>query len=61
MAAVYEAKLTQDNGTCYSRKFEDYDAMCRWIAAEPDAGIVAWADSEPIDQAELQADVQMYQ
>ena len=59
--AVYEAKLTQENGICYSRKFDDYNAMCRWIAREPAAGMMAWEDSEPMDQAQIQTDVAMYQ
>ena len=45
---MYEIKLTQENGWCYSSKFDDYDSMVQWIAGEPDAGIMVWEDSEDI-------------
>ena len=60
---MYEVKLTQENGTCYSRKFDDYDEMVRWIAGEPEAGILVWEDSEDIGTerfTQLQDDVQAY-
>jgi hypothetical protein len=61
---MYECKLTQDNGTCYSRKFADYDAMVRWIASEPEAGIMVWEDDEDIGTErfiQLQRDVEALQ
>lgn len=60
---MFEVKLTQENGTCYSSKFDDYDAMVAWIAGEPDAGIMAWEDSEDIGTSrliQLQQDVEAH-
>ena len=45
---MFDIKLTQDNGTCYSTKVETYDEAVRWIAGEPEAGIMIWEDGEDI-------------
>jgi hypothetical protein len=58
---MFDVTLTQDNGTCTSGKFATYEAMVRWIAHEPDAGIMAWDDSAPFDTEafiQLQNDVE---
>ena len=45
---MFECKLTQENGTSYSRKFDTYDEMVVWIAGEPNAGMMVWEDEEDI-------------
>ena len=60
MSAI-TAKKYFENGACSAQTFTEYTEMCQWLALHPEAGIEAWKDHEPIDQQQLQADVQMYQ
>jgi hypothetical protein len=58
---MFEVKLTQENGTCYSRKCDTYEDVVRWIAQEPQAGIMISEDGEDFDTErfiQLQADVE---
>jgi hypothetical protein len=59
---MYEARIQLENGLAASSKFEDYAAMCRWLAANAEAGIEAYdVDAgAPVDQQQLQADVAAY-
>ncbi len=58
---MYEARYTYDNGQTELRSFDDYDAMCRWLAQYPEAGIRAWENNEEIDGLQLADDVEYYQ
>lgn len=57
---MFEARLTQENGTQESREFADYDAMVHWLAEQPPAGMMVWEDGEDISTErfiQLQNDV----
>jgi len=59
----YEARATLDNGLIASAKFDDYDRMCRWLAANSAAGIEAYDidAGAPVEQHQLHTDVAQYQ
>lgn len=60
--ANYEARATLENGLIASAKFDDYQAMCRWLAENSHVGIEAWDIDQgaTVDQRQLQQDVAHY-
>ena len=49
-SASYRATKRWENGTEESAAFADYDALCRWLAEDPEAGISAWEGDAPVEQ-----------
>jgi hypothetical protein len=59
-ATPYYAVKVWNNGQKETQWFARRDAMLRWLAASPEAGISASDGGVAIDQQELQEDVGAY-
>lgn len=57
---MFEGIRTYENGTKETAEFDDYFALIKWLAQDPEAGVAAYEDGESVPQTSLVDDIQDY-